>query len=67
MEPGWQLQKCSGPERPVSMICIFSRTLLGETCLDAGIRASIGVPLIETQTAWASDIDSYFEQGPETA
>lgn len=41
----------------------FFPDILGETCLDAGIRASIGVPLIETQTAWASDIDSYFEQG----
>jgi 5-methylthioadenosine/S-adenosylhomocysteine deaminase len=41
----------------------FFPDVLGETCLDTGIRASIGVPLIETQTAWASDIDSYFEQG----
>jgi len=41
----------------------FFPDLIGETCLEAGIRASIGVPLIETQTAWASDIDSYFEQG----
>ena len=41
----------------------FFPDLIGKTCLEAGIRASIGVPLIETQTAWASDIDSYFEQG----
>jgi 5-methylthioadenosine/S-adenosylhomocysteine deaminase len=41
----------------------FFPDVIGETCLEAGIRASIGVPLIETQTAWASDIDSYFEQG----
>ena len=41
----------------------FFPDVLGETCLETGIRASIGVPLIETQTAWASDIDSYFEQG----
>jgi 5-methylthioadenosine/S-adenosylhomocysteine deaminase len=41
----------------------FFPDVIGETCLAAGIRASIGVPLIETQTAWASDIDSYFEQG----
>ena len=41
----------------------FFPDIIGETCLEAGIRASIGVPLIETQTAWASDIDSYFEQG----
>jgi 5-methylthioadenosine/S-adenosylhomocysteine deaminase len=36
---------------------------LAETCLEAGIRSSIGVPLIESQTGWAQDIDSYFEQG----
>ncbi|MEE8496074.1 MAG: TRZ/ATZ family hydrolase [Xanthomonadales bacterium] len=41
----------------------FFPDVLGETCLDAGIRASIGVPLIETQTARASEIDNYFEQG----
>ena len=41
----------------------FFPDVLGETCLDTGIRASIGVPLIETQTAWIADIDSYFEQG----
>jgi len=41
----------------------FFPDVIGETCLAAGIRASIGVPLIETQTAWAADIDSYFEQG----
>jgi 5-methylthioadenosine/S-adenosylhomocysteine deaminase len=41
----------------------FFPDVLGDTCLETGIRASIGVPLIETQTAWASDIDSYFEQG----
>ena len=41
----------------------FFPDVLGETCLDTGIRASIGVPLIETQAAWASDIESCFEQG----
>jgi len=41
----------------------FFPDVLGQTCLETGVRASIGVPLIETQTAWASDIDSYFEQG----
>lgn len=41
----------------------FFPEALAETCLDAGIRSSIGVPLIESQTAWAADIDSYFEQG----
>ena len=41
----------------------FFPDVLGEICLDTGIRASIGVPLIETQAAWASDIESCFEQG----
>ncbi len=41
----------------------FFPDVLGEVCREVGIRARIGVPLIETQTAWASDIDSYFEQG----
>ncbi len=41
----------------------FFPDVLGETCLATGIRASIGVPLIEIQAAWAPDIDSCFEQG----
>ena len=41
----------------------FFPDVIGETCLDTGIRASIGVPLIETQTAWTPDIDSAFKQG----
>jgi 5-methylthioadenosine/S-adenosylhomocysteine deaminase len=34
-----------------------------ETCLQAGMRASIGIPIIEMETAWAKDVDSYFEKG----
>jgi 5-methylthioadenosine/S-adenosylhomocysteine deaminase len=34
-----------------------------ETCLQAGMRASIGIPIIEMETAWAADVDSYFEKG----
>jgi 5-methylthioadenosine/S-adenosylhomocysteine deaminase len=41
----------------------FYPDVLGEACMEAGIRASIGVPLIETQTNWTPDIDSAFEQG----
>jgi 5-methylthioadenosine/S-adenosylhomocysteine deaminase len=41
----------------------FFPDVLGETCLDTGIRASIGVPLIETQIDWAPGVDSSFEQG----
>ncbi len=40
----------------------FYPDILGETCLDAGIRASIGVPLIDTQSEWAADTDRNFEQ-----
>ena len=32
-------------------------------CLETGIRAAIGIPLIEIETPWASDIDSYFAKG----
>ncbi len=38
---------------------------IARACQDAGIRASIGVPLIENQAVSASDIDTYFEQGLE--
>ena len=34
-----------------------------ETCLQAGMRASIGIPIIEMETAWAADVDSYIEKG----
>ncbi len=34
-------------------------------CLDAGIRSSIGVPLIEHQSVGDHDVDTYFAQGME--
>ena len=38
---------------------------IARACRDAGIRASIGVPLIENQAVSDSDIDGYFKQGLE--
>jgi 5-methylthioadenosine/S-adenosylhomocysteine deaminase len=32
-------------------------------CLEAGMRASVGIPIIDMETAWASDINSYVEKG----
>jgi len=32
-------------------------------CLEAGMRASIGITVIEIESAWATDVDSYFEKG----
>jgi len=43
----------------------FHPHAVAEACLEAGIRASIGVPLIEHEANSASDIDAYFEQGLE--
>jgi 5-methylthioadenosine/S-adenosylhomocysteine deaminase len=34
-----------------------------ETCQEVGMRASIGIPIIEMESAWAKDVDSYFEKG----
>jgi 5-methylthioadenosine/S-adenosylhomocysteine deaminase len=34
-----------------------------ETCLEVGMRASIGITIIEMESAWATDVDSYFEKG----
>jgi len=34
-----------------------------DVCLEAGMRASIGMIVIEIETAWASDVDSYIEKG----
>jgi 5-methylthioadenosine/S-adenosylhomocysteine deaminase len=34
-----------------------------ETCLEAGIRASIGITVIEMESAWAADVDSYIDKG----
>jgi 5-methylthioadenosine/S-adenosylhomocysteine deaminase len=34
-----------------------------ETCLEVGMRASIGITIIEIESAWAADVDSYIEKG----
>ena len=34
-----------------------------DVCLEAGMRASIGIIIIEIETAWASDVDSYIDKG----
>jgi 5-methylthioadenosine/S-adenosylhomocysteine deaminase len=34
-----------------------------DVCLETGMRASIGITIIEIETAWASDVDSYIEKG----
>ena len=41
----------------------FHPDVLGKTCLETGIRASIGVPLIDTQEEWAAEMDANFELG----
>ncbi len=41
----------------------FHPDVLGKACLETGIRARIGVPLIDTQKEWAAEIDRNFEQG----
>jgi 5-methylthioadenosine/S-adenosylhomocysteine deaminase len=41
----------------------FFPEAIAQACRDAGIRASIGVPLIEHQSVNATDVDAYFEQG----
>jgi 5-methylthioadenosine/S-adenosylhomocysteine deaminase len=43
----------------------FFPDAIASACQEAGIRASIGVPLIEDQSATTTDIDEYFEQGLE--
>jgi 5-methylthioadenosine/S-adenosylhomocysteine deaminase len=43
----------------------FFPDAIAGACKDAGIRASIGVPLIEDQSVGTADIDEYFEQGLE--
>ena len=40
----------------------FPKTTI-DVCLDVGMRASIGIPIIEMETAWASDVDTYIEKG----
>jgi 5-methylthioadenosine/S-adenosylhomocysteine deaminase len=34
-----------------------------DVCLEVGMRASIGITIIEIETAWASDVDGYIEKG----
>jgi 5-methylthioadenosine/S-adenosylhomocysteine deaminase len=34
-----------------------------ETCLEAGMRASVGITIIEIESAWARDVDGYIEKG----
>ena len=41
----------------------FFPDAIAQACRDAGIRASIGVPLIEHQSVNTSDIETYFQQG----
>ena len=36
-----------------------------EACLEAGMRASIGIIVIETETAWARDVTDYVDRGVE--
>jgi len=36
-----------------------------EVCLEAGMRASIGITVIEIESAWAKDVDSYIDKGLE--
>lgn len=34
-----------------------------EVCLEAGMRASIGITVIEIESAWAKDVDAYIDKG----
>ncbi len=34
-----------------------------EVCLETGMRASIGITIIEIESAWAVDVESYVEKG----
>jgi 5-methylthioadenosine/S-adenosylhomocysteine deaminase len=34
-----------------------------ETCLETGMRSSIGITIIEMESAWATDVDSYVRKG----
>jgi len=34
-----------------------------EACIEAGMRASIGITIIEIESAWASGVDDYIEKG----
>ena len=41
----------------------FFPDVMAEVSDQAGIRASIGLPIIELPTAWAGDVDEYLEKG----
>lgn len=34
-----------------------------EACLESGMRASVGITIIEIESAWARDVESYIEKG----
>ncbi len=34
-----------------------------DVCREAGMRASVGITIIEIETAWARDVDGYIEKG----
>lgn len=34
-----------------------------ETCLEVGMRASVGITIIDMESAWAADVDSYIKKG----
>ncbi len=36
-----------------------------ETCVEAGMRASVGITIIEVESSWARDVDSYISRGLE--
>ena len=36
-----------------------------KVCLETGMRATIGIPVIEIETPWASTIDEYLQKGVE--
>ncbi|MBT8049496.1 MAG: TRZ/ATZ family hydrolase [Xanthomonadales bacterium] len=38
-----------------------------EVCVETGIRASIGITIIEIESAWASDVDDYIDKGLQLA
>lgn len=45
----------------------FFPDAMAEVARETGIRACIGLPIIEMETAWAGDVDACFERGLELA
>jgi 5-methylthioadenosine/S-adenosylhomocysteine deaminase len=41
----------------------FFPDIAAQACREAGMRASIGIIVIETETAWASDVTDYIDRG----